>query len=81
MDNLRTGSSNRINPDRFFHVMNQGWYIFTREGVQGPYDQRNDAETHISVTIVNPDSFTKDTEESENSTANDSSDNNDSWRM
>lgn len=33
----RTGTQDRNNPDRFFHVMNQGWYAFTREGIVGPY--------------------------------------------
>ncbi|MFV1982680.1 MAG: hypothetical protein ACC657_04000 [Thiohalomonadales bacterium] len=68
MDNQRTGSSDRINPDRYFHVMNQGWYIYTREGVRGPYDKRNDAEDLISTVIGGTD------DPSEN-------DINDSWRM
>jgi hypothetical protein len=77
MENLRTGSTNRINPDRFFHVMNQGWYVFTREGVKGPYDQRNDAETHISVVIRNPDEEVKE----ESSDSSKPTDVNDTWRM
>jgi len=68
MDNQRTGSSDRINPDRYFHVMNQGWYIYTREGVSGPYDKRNDAENHISSVVSGND----------NPSNNDI---NDSWRM
>jgi len=73
MDNLRTGSSSRINPDRYFHVMNQGWYVFTREGVQGPYDQRNDAETHIVSVIGSSDSISRDE-------VIEAIDSNDSWR-
>lgn len=71
MDKQRTGSSHRINPDRFFHVMNQGWYLFTREGVQGPYEQRHDAESYLSSFI----------DDSTTVTANQASDSNDSWRM
>ena len=33
----RAGKDHRINQDRFFHVMGQGWYVLTREGVDGPY--------------------------------------------
>ncbi len=69
MENQRTGSTNRINPDRFFHVMNQGWYIYTREGVQGPYDKRYDAETYL-LSVVQ-----------EKLLNNNSQDSNDSWRM
>jgi len=71
MDNQRTGSSHRINPDRYFHVMNQGWYIFTREGVRGPYDKRHDAESLISTVTEAPESAKK--------INND--DSNDTWRM
>ncbi|VAW95869.1 hypothetical protein MNBD_GAMMA22-1887 [hydrothermal vent metagenome] len=70
MDNLRTGSSDRINPDRFFHVMNQGWYVFTREGIYGPYDKRNDAESYLT-SVIDTDSIQSDKNH----------DNNDSWRM
>jgi len=67
MNNQRTGSTNRINPERYFHVMNQGWYVFMREGVQGPYDHRNDAETYLTSIIT--------------TTSIISNDENDSWRM
>lgn len=33
----RLGKEHRINTDRYFHVMGQGWYVLTREGVNGPY--------------------------------------------
>lgn len=44
MEIQRAGKEYRINPDRYFHIMDKGWYVYTREGVQGPYDIRNDAE-------------------------------------
>ena len=38
MDNPpRAGKDHRVNQDRYFHVMGQGWYVLTREGVDGPY--------------------------------------------
>ncbi|MDH5446024.1 MAG: hypothetical protein OEY52_10730 [Gammaproteobacteria bacterium] len=33
----RAGKEYRMNTDRFFHVMGQGWYVLTREGTSGPY--------------------------------------------
>jgi len=72
MEKLRTGSTHRINPDRYFHVMSQGWYIFTREGVQGPYDKRNDAESYLTSVVGNISTETA---------SPDVNDSNDSWRM
>ncbi len=50
----RTGEEYRSNPDRFFHVMTEGWYVFTREGIRGPFVDRGRAmnylQTHISDT-------------------------------
>ena len=40
----RSGKEHRSNPERYFHVMGQGWFILTREGVNGPYNNRRDAE-------------------------------------
>ncbi len=33
----RAGEEYRLNTDRYFHVMGQGWYVITREGINGPY--------------------------------------------
>lgn len=42
MDNPpRAGKDQRINQDRYFHVMGQGWFVLTREGVDGPYMDKN----------------------------------------
>lgn len=49
----RAGKDHRINQDRFFHVMGQGWYVLTREGVDGPYvdkNQVNDCVRKFTVT-------------------------------
>ena len=43
----RAGEQNRSNIDRFFHVMSQGWYVHTREGIRGPFFDRHRAETFI----------------------------------
>ena len=50
----RTGKQHRVNTERYFHVMGQGWYVFTREGVGGPYVERNEAKIVISQ-LVDPD--------------------------
>jgi len=39
----RDGSSARSGASRFFHVMGQGWFLCTREGVQGPFLDRHRA--------------------------------------
>lgn len=48
----RIGEQYRSNPDRYFHILTQGWYVFTREGIRGPFVDRNHAndylQTHIS---------------------------------
>ena len=48
MDNSpRAGKDNRINQTRSFHVMGQGWYVLTREGVDGPYMDKNQMDDRI----------------------------------
>lgn len=37
----RAGKNHRNNPDRFFHVMSEGWFVYTREGLQGPFIDRS----------------------------------------
>lgn len=48
----RTGKQDRNNPDRFFHVMGQGWYAFTREGVIGPYVTKERANELLEELIT-----------------------------
>lgn len=54
----RAGEKYRFNPQRYFHVMNQGWYIHTREGIHGPYLKKEDAseqlESHILYVAPDP---------------------------
>lgn len=48
MDNPpRAGKDHRINQDRFFHVMGQGWYVLTREGVDGPFVDKIQVDERI----------------------------------
>jgi hypothetical protein len=43
----RAGKDHRVNQDRCFHVMGQGWYVLTREGVDGPYVDKNQVDDFI----------------------------------
>lgn len=47
----RAGERYRSNPDRFFHVMTEGWYIFTREGVRGPFYDKPRAAFYLQQHI------------------------------
>lgn len=49
--NDRAGKQYRSNPDRYFHVMAEGWYIFTREGVRGPFHDKPRAATFLQQHI------------------------------
>ena len=49
---MRSGEQYRSNPDRFFHVLTQGWYVFTREGIRGPFIDRNRANTYLKTHIT-----------------------------
>ena len=51
----RAGKEHRVNTERYFHVMGQGWYVLTREGVGGPYAERNEVNSVIQQ-LVDPDS-------------------------
>lgn len=47
----RAGKEHRVNTERYFHVMGQGWYVLTREGVGGPYTERSEVKTVINRLI------------------------------
>jgi hypothetical protein len=40
----RAGKAFRDIPDRMFEVRNIGWYVHTREGLNGPFNDKRDAE-------------------------------------
>lgn len=48
----RSGRHDRINNDRYFHVMNQGWYALTREGIQGPFIDKQNAEKFVAEHVI-----------------------------
>ncbi|TDY00966.1 hypothetical protein [Thiohalophilus thiocyanatoxydans] len=48
----RSGRHDRINDDRYFHVMNQGWYALTREGIRGPFIDKQDAEKFVAEHVT-----------------------------
>jgi len=48
----RAGETHRSNPNRYFHVMTQGWYIYTREGLRGPFVDRNLAHSYLQNQIT-----------------------------
>ena len=48
----RSGVEHRVNPDRYFHVMGQGWYALTREGLSGPFTEKAQAVNYVNKLIV-----------------------------
>ncbi len=48
----RAGEEYRSNTDRYFHVMGQGWYALTREGINGPYLTKEFAREFVGVFIL-----------------------------
>jgi hypothetical protein len=48
----RAGKDHRVNQDRYFHVMGQGWYVLTREGVDGPYMDKKQVNDSIRKFTV-----------------------------
>jgi hypothetical protein len=47
----RGGEEYRANAARLFHVDNVGWYIHTRQGLCGPFDNKDGAKTHVTQLI------------------------------
>lgn len=44
----RAGEKLRVNEDRLFFVDNVGWYIHTREGLNGPHPDVKEAESYVA---------------------------------
>ena len=55
----RAGKEHRVNTERYFHVMGQGWFVLTREGIDGPHVDRNKAQLVVK-RLVDPDSVIPD---------------------
>ena len=47
----RAGKEYRVNPERYFLVMEQGWYVLVREGISGPYQTKQRARLFIRRMI------------------------------
>jgi len=47
----RKGEQYRANAHRYFHVMSQGWYVHTRDGVRGPFNDKSLAVGFITQLI------------------------------
>ena len=47
----RAGKEHRTNTDRYFHVMGQGWYVLTRDGISGPYLTKDLASEFVQDLI------------------------------
>ena len=47
-------TQSRSNPDRYFHIMTKGWYIFTREGIKGPFYDKSRAALFLQHHIYEP---------------------------
>ncbi len=57
---MRRGKQYRINTDRFFHIMNEGWFVYMRRekkelendtGVAGPFGTKVLANTHLEHVV------------------------------
>lgn len=44
----RNGNQARFSGSRYFFIANQGWYLEAREGIQGPFPNRGDAEAKLA---------------------------------
>jgi hypothetical protein len=42
----------RFGHERFFHVMNEGWYIETREGIVGPFLSHGSAREYLDTIVA-----------------------------
>lgn len=47
----RAGEQFRSNPERYFHVMTEGWFVFTREGIQGPFIDKERAKGYLKIHL------------------------------
>ena len=53
----RGGTAFRSGASRHFHVMGEGWFLCTREGVQGPFLDRQRANHYLlQLTSEGPES-------------------------
>ncbi len=46
-----TKLNTRGNEQRFIHIFRQGWYLRTREGLKGPFENRSSAQILLDSII------------------------------
>ncbi len=46
-----TKLNTRRNEQRFIHISRQGWYLRTREGLKGPFENRSNAQIFLDSLI------------------------------
>lgn len=46
-----TKLNTRRNEQRFIHICRQGWYLRTREGLKGPFENRSNAQVFLDSII------------------------------
>ncbi len=46
-----TKLNTRGNEQRFIHIFRQGWYLRTREGLKGPFENRSNAQILLESII------------------------------
>lgn len=46
-----TKLTTRHNEQRFIHISCQGWYLRTREGLKGPFENRGNAQIYLDSII------------------------------
>ncbi len=46
-----TKLNTRRNEQRFIHISRQGWYLRTREGLKGPFENRNNAQSYLDSFV------------------------------
>lgn len=80
----RTGKKNRVNTDRFFHIMNEGWFVYmrkdklliekitTKDGIAGPFQSKQVASDYLTEYLPkNPSAELEPTEGSNRSNKED----------
>lgn len=49
--NVRMGRKARSRACRYFHVMGEGCYVETREGLKGPFRDKHDAREYLEKRL------------------------------
>jgi hypothetical protein len=47
----------RISTNRYFYVMGEGWYVLTRDGVSGPYPEKDKGIYFVETVLTGNQSF------------------------